>query len=315
MKILLENQAVRFREFIHRHNNAIEGIAIVPDKYKIAVFSYDVGLYFSNFQIDIAYSFSRTGAISLKADDRAIFSMVWKPDGTEILTGGAAGEATRWDAQNGEVITKYQFGENPILSVAWSPDGRQVAGGGWDNCIYIADTLSHETKLVADLGTPPAMGEGDALAWIGWSPDGKHLATAGWDKKVRIWEVTNDAINIKFELEGHTESLYCGAWIDDGAKLASGGESIHIWDTSSGKLSQKLGNTKGSINTIAWKPENSFIAAGDSKGAITIWNTETGQQIRQIQTMLDDIRTVAWFSNYLLYGGKSSDRWMIPIFD
>jgi WD40 repeat protein len=240
--------------------------------------------------------------------------MACKSDGTEILTGSERGEITRWGANNNQ-LAQYRCGDGSILSVGWSPDGTKFAGVGSDNHVYVVEAASGEVRIVADLGTPPAVGEGDALAWVGWSPDGKYLATVGWDAKVRTWEGIPNTSKSKFVLEGHSESLYCGAWSPDGKKLASAGREICIWDTESGTLLQTFGKRESNINSLAWNSDNRYIASGDSQGVINVWDTETGKEIAQIQTTLDDIRAVAWFENYLLYGGKNSHRWIVPIAD
>ena len=81
--------------------------------------------------------------------------IVFSPDGTKIVTGGAKHTAIIWDAESGKELQRLQGEPNSSASVG----------------LYAIDLMSYDPKVNS----------------VAFSPDGKRIATASNDGSVRIW--------------------------------------------------------------------------------------------------------------------------------
>jgi len=93
------------------------------------------------------------------------------------------------------------------------------------------------------------------------------------------------------ELRGHTSSVRCCAWSPDGKWLASSSAdgTVRVWDASTGREVAKLeepGNRTlgasfsldplppqvGDVNSCAWSPDGTRIAASSWDHTVRVWN-------------------------------------------
>ncbi len=117
---------------------------------------------------------------------RAIFSVVWSPDGTRLLTD--AGDI--WDVKSGKIIATLNH-DTVFTSVSWSPDGTYLAtayenfAGLWDAKTYrLQDTLAVEPPL--------------RMEYLAWSADSKSLAGTSEDDQqheINVWNVESTKLD------------------------------------------------------------------------------------------------------------------------
>src|SRR5262249_1451036 len=155
----------------------------------------------------------------------SIWSAVFSPDGTLILTGSHDKTARLWDAQTGKQKAVLAGHEERVMSVAFSPDGKRVLtagrrghparpgglGKGLEEAVLkghpdaLSGAYSPDGKRIlagdmlwdAETGQEKAVLQGHArpVVSIGFSPDGKHVLTGSGDpdgpqgtEEVKVWD-------------------------------------------------------------------------------------------------------------------------------
>jgi WD40 repeat protein len=160
-----------------------------------------------------------------------------------LYCGGTDGNVHVYDAaQPGKVPISVLEGHGSyVTGVTWAARGGFVVSAGYDRRLICRAGTEPSPRWTAEL---PA-----AAKRLAASPDGQQIAAALDDLRIGIWETASGKL-VRF-LEGQhaprtelgrTSTLYCLAWRPEGALLASGGRAgdICLWETSSGKLSQKV---------------------------------------------------------------------------
>lgn len=188
-----------------------------------------------------------------------ITAVAIKPDGSQILTGGA-NTVTLWDDQ-GTALKTLQGHQGSITALAFSADGELIASGSADQTIKLWKT---DGTLVNTL-----KGHKGAVTSLAFSSDGKTFASGSGDKTVRLWKTEGDSLQT---LTGHEGSISLLAYSPDGSLLASGSgdKTARLWKTN-GTLQQTLTH-KGAITALQFNqnPEGPVLN--------TIVNHQTWQQ-------------------------------------
>jgi serine/threonine protein kinase len=145
---------------------------------------------------------------------------------------------------------------NLVTTVAWSPDGHLFAAGGATNHITVWRTS--DGQELTRLAGP------DSHAWtwsIAWSPHSRSVAStwnSAWSgNRVRIWNVPSDE---------HT-----ALWPHERDLILQGQDPA-------------LGIENWWPMVIAWSPDGTRLAVGDSSGGLHVVNPSNGQVLRVLQT-------------------------------
>jgi len=243
-----------------------------------------------------------------------VYTVLYSPDGTQILAGLVNGEARAWDAQSHQLLHTYPVGvgtaadrsdELGIWGAAYRPDGQQIAFTSGNNIeIWKADgtpviTLTGHTKPVLS---------------VAYSRDGQWLASGGEDTNTYLWNMqTGQAIS----LTNHARTVRSVAFSPDGKWLGVGSWdrsiTLHpIEVTASGALSIGLpitltGHT-GNINAIAFSPDSQRIASAADDRTVRVWDVKTGKEQITLTGHTDAVRAVAFSADgqYLLSGGSDT---------
>jgi WD40 repeat protein len=179
--------------------------------------------------------------------------------------------------------------EGLISSVAFSPDGKTLAIGYNNGSTYLWDVPQH--RMLATL-TGPILADWPKylLTAVAFSPDGKTLAVANNAGSTALWNVasrqiiatlTNPApyrISVAFSPDGKT-------------LLTTGGDTVYQWDVASGRLLGTLiAPSSQGIETAAYSPDGTIIAAGDTHSHVYLWDAASPQLIGTL-TEPDDLGT------------------------
>jgi WD40 repeat protein len=119
---------------------------------------------------------------SIKPDNNyGVYSLVFTPDGTRLLSTGADSKVHVWDLASAKEVIHFGEGNASICCVALSPDGKTAATGNFDNKVVLWDVASG-----ASLG---GVDHADWLQSLAFSPDGSELASGSNDDTVKLWDM------------------------------------------------------------------------------------------------------------------------------
>jgi WD40 repeat protein len=261
---------------------------------------------------------------------RPIRSVVYSPDGKQVLTSSLDGTVRLWDAQTarpGRVISYT----GDLLGAVFSPDGRYVLAGGadedstarvWDTATGQevrqfrghtlavlgvafspdgkqvltggADTTARLWDVATGQEVRPFTGHTDAVVGVAFSADGKQVLTSSWDGTARLWDVATGQEVRQFT--GHTGLLRGAAFSPDGKTVLTGGDdkTARLWDAQTGhEVRQFTGHTAG-VRSIAFAPDGKTLLTGGYDHTVKLWDVATGRELRSFSGHIDQVNGVAF---------------------
>ena len=127
---------------------------------------------------------------------RGVWSVVYSPDDTRIVSGSLDGTILIWDAETMDTYRVIEAHSGAVTSLTFSPDGKTFLSGSADQTIRIWDVESGES--VCD----PFVGHS---AWV-WSveyfPDGNRFASGSSDGAIRIWSIPKEEVEWYMRKDG-----------------------------------------------------------------------------------------------------------------
>jgi WD40 repeat protein len=224
---------------------------------------------------------------------KGVSSVAFSPDGATLAAGDTNGTTYLWKAASRHLAMSLADPPNSagVSSVAFSPNGTVLATGDANGSTYLWDPASgRQTGTLAD---PPFGGE-NGVTTVAFGSDGSTLATSGGG--LYLWDIATkrriSAMNIS--------SMFgtAAAMSPDGKTLAeatTGGSLIRLWDTATGRLASTLTNPGGGaavdqfgqdqgldMNSIAFSPNGSMLAAGVDNGTTYLWSLATARVIAKL---------------------------------
>lgn len=119
------------------------------------------------------------------------------------------------------------------------------------------------------------------------------LATASDDKTLRLWDAKTGHPLKTLRVPvgpGHEGQLLAVALSPDGQTVAAGGDtgwhwdgagSIYLFDTSSGRLTQRIGRLDNIISHLAYSPDGDYLAVVLLAGGLRVFRTQDGTLVAE----------------------------------
>ena len=220
------------------------------------------------------------------------------PDNRTLAIGYEGGSIELWDVPTGRVRHTLIGHSDRVTKISFSPDSSNLATGDSSNP---ATGNPDSTVRLWDVATGTLrytfVGDFRSVYDIRFSPDGAILA-AGLDDGARLWDVATGSMrhaftghssaDYGFEInpDGKTFSSIFSRYTDevlqvhfspDGAILAAGGgNTVRLWNVTTGRIRDTLTLPKTSVLTMKFHPNGSTLATGSKDGIIRLWDTTTG---------------------------------------
>ena len=187
------------------------------------------------------------------------------PEGSEIAAKGPE-SILRWDISTGNRLLTLIGLTGTSACLGFSSDGKYLAAGkSYDpnsqNMIQVWDVTSENP--VKGLRCPA----GQSVRVLSFSPDGQRLAACLADGSIMIWESTSWDSLMSIGAASPTLSFS-----PDGRYLATGGDSIQIWDAVTGSRAKTLHGYDSYHTTLTFSPDGQSILSGTTDGCIILWN-------------------------------------------
>jgi WD40 repeat protein len=292
------------------HSGSVTAAAVSPDGSTISTGGDDRTVRFW----DAVTGKPRGPATPAHTD--TVKKLRFTPDGKKVVSASIDGTARLWDVATGEVeATPFAGHSSYINDLAMSPDGRAVATASGDETAriwHLDDTLPPARRDLVGAGAESvkalAFGPQHTLA-LGteagqiqlWDTttgtlstvlaslaggvnsiainDLGILAAGGDDKTVRLWQLPSGRpMGPSLAANDRVVDV---AVSPDGASVAAAVKdgSIRVWDTATGQLRQTLTGHVGSVNTLAFGPNDILVSGGDDK-SVRLWSTTAGRAVR-----------------------------------
>lgn len=178
------------------------------------------------------------------------------------------------------------------VSVGFSPDSHLLAAPGADGRVNFWNTTSRKLERSWKLDSPD-------LSGVRFSPDGARVAVWGVGPSIQLLDPeTGESLDAWEAAPQKGRGVIMVEFSPDGKLIASVGRDqnqilvrdIHA-KTNVFKLHAK--NAK-SIQSLAFSPDSTRLAEGDSLGKVRVWNAMSGEQIDELDGHVGMVNTLLY---------------------
>ncbi|KAF9219446.1 WD40 repeat-like protein, partial [Gyrodon lividus] len=253
-----------------QHGDWVYSVAILPDGSHFVSGGDDNKLHMWNITDIIP---TRPAPIQeYEGHKRAVDCIAFFPNEKKLVSGSWDGKLLEWDLETGLQCGKWWKGHGDAVSgVDVSRDGRMVVSGGRDRTVIIWDEESGEVVQVLE-------GHQNEVRSVQFSGDSKRVVSGSDDGTVRVWLIEGE---LAFEPIKCRGEVTCVRYSPNGDRIASGAESVQIWDAETGNGILSIRDSP--VWSFSWTPDSDQIIGGGFR-KISVWDSHTGEQTRTWET-------------------------------
>ena len=267
-----------------REGTAIEAAAISPDGRTI-VTKQDFSLRIRDAatgkeirkielqRVKAFVSYSRNEWVAFTPDGKAI--AVTSQGKVIHLIDFASGKTIR-DFSNDNPESNLHSDFSTVLGIAFSPDGKWMASGGFANNQGNYFARLWEVKTGKELRRFLHGKNSYGIPSLSFSPDAKTLATRAHDGRLRLFDVDTGKERKTFPKDGGGRRLGTVTFSPDGKTLAAAGDSIRLYDATTGE--ERLRIDRKQASGLQFTDGGKTLTAA-VMGAIYRWDTATGKSL------------------------------------
>ncbi|RKU25467.1 hypothetical protein C6499_14880 [Candidatus Poribacteria bacterium] len=213
-----------------------------------------------------------------------------------IATGDQDSFVKVWDTQNGQCVTKIDWGStrqgrNSVLHVQFSPDGQYLAASGFGHSTVYTWRTGNKTPLASFAVEDPKFDDYrkrgvdyDRHFPIAFSRDSNLFAFVSAPDTVTISDI-NIGKDIA-KLTGHTAPVHTLLFSPCGQYLAGAnvGATIQIWDIQNESLVMMPTTYEGNRVRFVYTPDGVLRVADVHRNKIVIWDASKGEKLDVFET-------------------------------
>jgi WD40 repeat protein len=224
----------------------------------------------------------------LLGHEAPLYSAVYSPDGTKLLTTSIDATARIWDAGSKALLVTLVGHTNTVNSADWSPDGFQVVTASDDGTAIIWDAQTGEPLRTLS-------GHSDYVLSVDWSPDGSRIATASYDGTARIWDAASGAELLQ-SIVSDQGALHFISWSPDNSRILTLGNdtTVVLWSARTGAFNSRFRGHTEIVSSADWSPEGNLLVTSSLDKTAVIWEVSSTSPLRTLSGHAAPIYGVDW---------------------
>lgn len=211
----------------------------------------------------------------MEAHENDLLDTIFTPDGTQIISGDRDGVVYRWNADDGEIVWRYDQTGNTVRAMAVSPDGEILVVGTHDGqLIFLNAVDGSEVERISEAHTA-------RIRDAEFSADGTQLATTSDDDTLAIWDPVERSELQRFTAENQLTGV---AFSPDGTEVLTGAGdfNVYVWNLESGQRTAALGGHVAWINDVVVAPGGVFALSSSNDNTLRLWNLHTNRNVLRL---------------------------------
>ncbi|OAQ35071.1 HET-E protein, partial [Linnemannia elongata AG-77] len=244
-----------------------------------------------------------------KGHQKAVTSLAYSPNSQQLLSGSWDNTARLWNSETGltDLILEGEPNkmrpETLYSEVAFSPTGQQVATASHDKSVRLWDARTGASVFVLT-------GSAGVFSSFAYSPNGNTIASTGWDETIRIFDTLTGLLVL--ESGSRDDFIMCLTYSLDGQRIATGSLAgrLQVWEVAATTLELRLKcieHTHG-ITSIAFSPDDRWIASSSFDRTVKLWDSRSGALISSFVSHIDCVSCVRFLPTGPYIASASYDR-------
>lgn len=260
----------RLMHTLRGHTNTVNEVAFSPDGNLLASISRDTTVKLWNPQ---------TGRLirTLEGHQNNVIAVAFSPTGT-LITGDFSGAMYRWTpAKPGEHRLVSRGNDEAVITAAYSSTGDFAIGDGNSGARRFGITVwapGNDPQDPNRISSALHIDQQDWVHCVAFAATGE-LVSGSEDNTVSIFPP--NSLRASKILRGHTQKVY---WVDVSASgtiaSASRDGTIRLWNLATGQHVATLDEHTNSVNTVAFSPNEKWLASGSTDGTVRLWRNTQG---------------------------------------
>lgn len=225
----------------------------------------------------------------------------FSPDGKKfVVFSNKKGEATVYDADSGESITRFKHGDSFVRAL-FSPDSQTLLTAGDDNMIHI-------WRLIGQTRERDLEGKIDSIPELSFSPDGKVLLAFVPGRAATAWEFGTGKCLYTFE---QTNIIYTAFSPDSRYILTRSCTGWPVWvrDAATGNCIHTLTGDGGDPGGGTWSPDGQQIMVSTEE-YLERWDAKTFRKLGSIPQRDAGVATYCPDNQHVLAGDSPISLWV-----
>jgi hypothetical protein len=207
----------------------------------------------------------------LATQEDVFFDVAFRPDGKQLVAGGADGSVRVFDLPVGLETLKINGHSDWVTAVCYSPDGKLIATASRDKTAKVFDAKTGNLVTTHSAHDAPVRA-------VAFAPDGTSVISAV-GRQISIWSV-KDSKPVG-EMISFENDVYALLIESENVLGASSDRSVRQFKLKDQTLIRSLAPHPAWVLSLAFHQASHRLAAGCLDGTVTIWNLESGTKLEQ----------------------------------